>query len=218
MSEDRCAYCGEPAITRDHVPPENLFTPPRPSNLITVPACGDCNHGASDDDEVFRNELSIMAGSFGESAGAAERLRPTMRGIRRNKKTLTRMVLGSQLVERYSTGGIYLGHGYAVPTVPGVQERVITRIVRGLYWHHFHNSLDADARVTLVFIDKRKPQWEYALSSLRRLHLRHVLIGDGETFQYLYGQATDDPTYSVWLLIFFKGTGEQIVLAHTQRD
>jgi hypothetical protein len=139
-----------------------------------------------------------------------------MRGIRRNRATLTRMVQASQPVERYSTGGIYLGLGYAVPVMPGVQERVITRIVRGLYWHHFLNSLDADARVTLVFIDKRKPQWQDALSPL--LKLRHVLIGDGETFQYLYGQATDDPTFSVWLLIFFKGTAEQIIVAHTRRD
>jgi hypothetical protein len=103
-------------------------SPPRPSNLITVPACGDCNHGASDDDEVFRNELSIMAGSFGESAKAAERLRPAMRGIRRNRATLRRMVLGAKPVERYSMGGIYLGLGYAVAVVPGVQERVIKTV------------------------------------------------------------------------------------------
>jgi hypothetical protein len=218
MTEDRCAYCGESASTRDHVPPENIFTPPRPSNLITVPACGDCNHGASADDEVFRNELSIMAGSFGESSNAAERLQPTIRGIRRNRATLTRMVQGSQPVERYSTGGIYLGLGYAVPVMSGVQQRVITRIVRGTYWHHFRNSLDADARIQLVFIDKRKPQWEYALSSLRRLNLRHVPIGDGDTFQYCFGRTTDDPTFSVWLLIFFKGTGEQIILVHTGGD
>jgi hypothetical protein len=30
---------------------------------------------------VFRNELSIMTGSFGESGKAAERLQPAMRGI-----------------------------------------------------------------------------------------------------------------------------------------
>ena len=66
MKQEHCANCDRPANTRDHVPPEKLFTPPRPSNLITVPSCGSCNHGASDDDEVFRNELSIMAGSFGD--------------------------------------------------------------------------------------------------------------------------------------------------------
>jgi hypothetical protein len=141
-----------------------------------------------------------MAGSFGESVNAAERLRPSMRGIRRNKATLRRMVLGARPVERYSKGGIYLGLGYAVPVAPGVQQRVITRIVRGLYWHHIGNSL-GDAHVELMFIDKRKPDWEYALSSLRALNLRHVVVGDGQTFQYIYGHAADDATFSIWLRI-----------------
>jgi hypothetical protein len=122
MSQEQCAYCGRPATTRDHVPPKKLFTPPLPGNLITVPACDNCNNRASEDDEAFQNELSIMAGSFGESVNAAERLQPTMRSIRRNRATLGRMVSGAQLVERYSPGGICLGHGYAVPIVRGVQE------------------------------------------------------------------------------------------------
>jgi hypothetical protein len=218
MNQELCAYCDNPATTRDHVPSKKLFTPPLPADLITVPACGQCNNGASNDDEVFRNQLSIMAGSFGESAKAAERLQPTMRGIRRNKAMLARMVTGAQLVERYTPSGLYLGHGYAVSVVPGVERRVITRIVRGLYWHHFQTRLADDAQVTLVFIDKRKPHWQEALYTFQSLQLRHVVIGDGETFQYLYGRATDDPAFSVWLLIFFKGTAEQIVLAHTRRD
>jgi hypothetical protein len=218
MTQELCAYCDDPATTRDHVPSKKLFTPPLPDNLITVPACDRCNNGASDDDEVFRNELSIMAGSFGESAKAADRLQPTMRGIRRNKATLARMVTRAQLVERYTTSGLYLGHGYAVPVVPGVQERVITRIVRGLYWYHFQTRLGDDAQITLVFIDKRKPHWQEALSTFQTLQLRHVVIGDGETFQYLYGRANDDAAFSVWLMIFFKGTGEQIILAYTRRD
>ena len=62
----RCAYCGEPATTYDHVPPQCLYTRPLPSNLVTVPACAACNNGASKDDAEFRNHLSIMAGSFRE--------------------------------------------------------------------------------------------------------------------------------------------------------
>jgi hypothetical protein len=217
MKEQPCAYCDNPATTRDHVPPKKLFTPPLPGNLVTVPACGQCNNGASSDDEVFRNELCIMAGSFGESVKAAERLGPAICGIRRNKAMTARMVTGAQLVERYTCGGLYLGYGYAVPVVHGVQERVITRTVRGLYWHHFHTRLPDDAKISLVFIDKRRPHWQEALRVLQRLQLQYVLIGDGKTFQYLYGHANDDATFSVWLLIFFRGAGEQIILAHTGR-
>ena len=212
-TQQQCVYCPRPATTHDHVPPKSLYTPPLPQNVVTVPACDPCNNRASKDDEIFRNELSIMAGSFGESANAAERLQPTMRSILRNRATRTRMVTSAQLVERYSTGGIYLGHGYAVPLVPGLQQRVITRIVRGLHWHHFQNRLAEDA-VKLVFIDRRKPQWRHALEPL--LKLRHVLIGDGKTFQYVCGGATDDPTFSAWLLIFFNEPAEQIIMAHTR--
>jgi len=171
MTRDRahCAYCGEPATTVDHIPPESLYTPPRPSNLITVPACSKCNNGASIDDELFRNELSIMAGSFGESTNAAERLKTSLRGIRRNKGMLHRMVLRAQEVDRYSVGGIYLGKGYAVPVQPDAHRRVTERIIRGLYWHHFAASLGLTTQVHLVYIDKRKPQWQGGLAALKPL-------------------------------------------------
>src|SRR4051812_30015103 len=55
-----CVYCGlNGPITDDHVPPKNLFPYPRPSNLITVPACNDCNKSFSKDDEWLRLTLSI---------------------------------------------------------------------------------------------------------------------------------------------------------------
>ena len=35
-----CVYCGSTGpLTDDHVPPKVIFTEPRSSNLITVPAC-----------------------------------------------------------------------------------------------------------------------------------------------------------------------------------
>jgi hypothetical protein len=56
-----CAFCRKPASTRDHVPPKGLFGQPLPSNLITVPACRDCNAGAGQDDEVMQ-EMAVDAG------------------------------------------------------------------------------------------------------------------------------------------------------------
>ena len=61
----RCYLCGktgketpEGKLTREHVPPRNLFPEPRPSDLITVPCCGDCNHRAHEDDEYLRLAVS----------------------------------------------------------------------------------------------------------------------------------------------------------------
>ena len=56
-----CVFCGGIATTDDHIPPENLFLPPRP-RLIKVPACKGCNCGTSVLDEEFRVYLSAKIG------------------------------------------------------------------------------------------------------------------------------------------------------------
>jgi hypothetical protein len=53
----RCAYCGAPATSVDHVPPKNLFPTDR-TDMITVPACDEHNGKRSDLDERFRNYIA----------------------------------------------------------------------------------------------------------------------------------------------------------------
>src|SRR5262245_50842295 len=59
----QCALCGGGTlpVTREHVPPKNLFLAPRPRNTITVPVCKLCNHGYHLDDEYFR--VYVAAGA-----------------------------------------------------------------------------------------------------------------------------------------------------------
>lgn len=210
----RCAYCGEPATTADHVPPKCLFTPPLPNDLVTVPACVTCNNGASNDDAELRNQLSIMGGSFGESTSAAERLKPSLRAIGRDRPTLARMAQGARSFERYSAGGIYLGQGVAVPVPADARERVFIRIVRGLFWHHFGERLDA-SQVTLIHVDKSKPPWRQSLDMLLSIPHQHLPIGDGAAFEYRYAR-DDDPAVSFWMMTFFRGAAEYIVIGHTR--
>lgn len=55
-----CAYCGqEKKLTTDHVPPKLLFAKPCPANMLTVPACSDCNKGFKNDDEYSRTVLAL---------------------------------------------------------------------------------------------------------------------------------------------------------------
>lgn len=46
-----CAYCGGPRETLDHIPPKAFLDRPLPDNLPKVPACEDCNNGASIDEQ-----------------------------------------------------------------------------------------------------------------------------------------------------------------------
>lgn len=50
-----CYLCGSGEnLTRDHIPPKNLFPPPKPTDLITVWCCKKCNEKFSLIDESFR--------------------------------------------------------------------------------------------------------------------------------------------------------------------
>lgn len=50
-----CYICGSPAnLTRDHIPPKNLFRKPLPNDLITVDCCMSCHESFTLDDEAFR--------------------------------------------------------------------------------------------------------------------------------------------------------------------
>ena len=61
-SEPDCVYCGSTDDpTRDHVPPRAVFPKPRPTNLVTVPACRACNSSAAADDEYFAAVLRLAA-------------------------------------------------------------------------------------------------------------------------------------------------------------
>jgi len=55
-----CVYCGvNPATTRDHVIPECLFVPPLPSNMVTVPACADCNTTKKSQDDPYLRDMLV---------------------------------------------------------------------------------------------------------------------------------------------------------------
>ena len=130
-----CAICGErEGNTRDHVPPKSIFPRPRPGNLVTVPACAECNNGASDYDDLFKVFLSMQAAGNSEIARRLFQER-TVRTLERNQALLSEIRKESRAVEVVSSRG-------ATETRTGVlwnsqaHHSVIERTIRGLYYHH----------------------------------------------------------------------------------
>lgn len=130
-----CVSCGAPASSRDHVPPKELLSKPYPKNLITVPSCGDCNNGASRDDEYLRNTLLLRI----ETADHPEalKLRPRFyRGFFDAQHPGARREVLRKLkpVRLVSPAGLSLGRTASFEVeVPRI-HRVIRRIVYGLYF------------------------------------------------------------------------------------
>lgn len=191
-----CAICGErEGTTRDHVPPKAIFPRPRPSNLVTVPACPDCNNGASDYDDLFKVFLSMQAAGNNE---LARRLfeEKTVRTLRRNQSLLAAIQREATEVE------VLTNHGH-LETRTGVlwnseaHDAVITRTIRGLYFHHSEAPVPSDAGISV--------QWLHGVPEeiLPNLHLfDRVVLGDNQvTYKYIIYE--HDPRHSLWLFDFY---------------
>jgi hypothetical protein len=195
-----CVFCGRPATTRDHVPPKAFFLPPRPENLVTVPACASCNNGASESDDRFRNFVSLRVG-----VGNSKRLdlwkSKVLPGIRRNRKEFRRLVRSMRDVEVYTPGGIYLGMATQCAFEAEPHDSGIRRTVRGLYWYQFKEALPPEIPIEVLVLGQN---WKAALGPLLPM-MQLCDIGGPETFQYAFGRVADAPTASLWVFNFFAG-------------
>ncbi|MBS1629379.1 MAG: hypothetical protein JST27_04910 [Bacteroidetes bacterium] len=191
-----CCYCGKAvATTKDHIPPKAIFNKPRPSDLITVPACRDCNNGASTHDELFMAFLGMhVAGQRGE----AERLfkEGTLKTVKRNKRLYQMVAKTIKPVNVITPGGIFTGKGYAVPWDSDAHDAVIERIVRGLFFYHYSTILADKADISV--------QWFNGLPDidLTKLYTNSVA---GGAFVYAYNKALDTDFDSIWLFQFYNG-------------
>jgi hypothetical protein len=169
-----CAICGERvASTRDHVPPRGVFEKPPPVNLITVPACAECNNGSSKDDELFKAYLGLRVGDKAP-AGFQRNVRRT---FDKNRRLWRDVVTKLEPVTLLSATGLVVGKADRLLWDGKEHDRVIERIIRGLYFHHYKQVLGN--RVSLRVQWPRDPR---RLDLLSRNWPQNVLgSGDGGT-------------------------------------
>jgi len=138
-----CIYCGAISkITDDHIPPRNLFPTPRPNNLIAVPSCLSCDHGASLDDEYFRLMVRLRADVLDHPA--AKQLLPTVfRSLTKPKKHRFAQSLYRSMKELEITtpAGIYLGKQPSYDVDFTRLDRVAKRIAKGLFFYEWKTRL-----------------------------------------------------------------------------
>ena len=146
-----CIYCGSVATTRDHVPPKAIFPKWRRklAKPITVPSCASCNEGFSLDDQYF---TAALTANWKAGPAAMETwiqtVRPALQTADRQglKRLLQRSVRPISLV----VGGSTLETGIFTPDMNRFQ-RVITRIVKGLYFSRTGRIIPADYDVSIEY-------------------------------------------------------------------
>ena len=125
-----CVFCREPSIsTRDHVPPKGLFAEPRPQNLITVPACKECNGGANLDDEFMQRFAMAQGTETNEDANVVGQT--VLRAMNKPEKEGMRMGLLKTLTpaEIFSPMGLWGGFGCKMTYEGERLKRILTKTV-----------------------------------------------------------------------------------------
>lgn len=209
----RCVHCGKRRrLTDDHVPPALLFPRPRPSDLITVPACRECNGGASGDDEYFRWAITARH-DVGDLPEVQQVTPAVLRGLARPQargflESVFQSITG---VEVKSPAGLYLG------TVPGYMvslrrlDKVVCRTITGLFYREFGRRLPNGYEATAYIEDGLRRVDPASLEQLRRwcsiVQGRPPKTIGGSVFSYWFQSAEGDRHTTFWVLLFYQKVG-----------
>ncbi len=203
MSKNRdqlqlCAICGvREADTRDHVPPRGIFSKPRPDNLITVPACSNCNNKYSILEERFRVDLGLQTGKFGGAGGELYRS-GVLRTVKHNQRLLRETLKRCEPAYFTTSGGIIFDRGYTIPWDRKAHDAVVEKMIRGLYYYHWGSILGQTASVELRWLKTMTTETVEAIRDITELYV----FGKGEV-SYRYGRASDSLADSIWVFQFY---------------
>jgi hypothetical protein len=196
----KCYLCGSTEnLTRDHIPPENIFPKPKPTNLITVPCCRKCNEGFSKDDEAFR---LWVASSVGRSPAGDWIWEKKVVGstLRRSPKLLENIqpFFGKDWME--TPHGKIEMDTLAFP--PERMNRYLVRLTKGLlcaFYPAYDYSKD-------VFAPRHIQQTQKNLAGVRDLicHLKYIERGE-RVFRAWHGISVDSGKSGAWVYTFYDG-------------
>ena len=197
-----CVYCDErDADTRDHVIAKCLFPKPRPSNLITVPSCDDCNSDKAIDDDFLRDYLTVdFAGSQSPTASALFEGK-VRRSVKRNSSDLARSLLESARDQPlYTKGGIYLGDAVFAPIDESRFIKLFGRIIRGLYFHYTRKIIPLSYPVEVG----RVMPWDFESVWDSFSNLKFSACGPlADVFVGGCARVKEDPLSTWWLMTFY---------------
>jgi hypothetical protein len=193
-----CVYCGEAkGTTRDHVIPGCLFVDPKPANLLTVPACLSCNNVEKSADDTFLRDL--LAVDIDNEHPVAESLRASKvrRSVERNLSEIARIIVSAKEQPRHDHEGNYLGEFPRLDLPKGRVSRIMSRIVRGLYYCSQKEILPSSHGLTVL--RQPTPMFPTLYDSLGRPEVRRF----GEIFGYTWVREPN-PLRMIWLLWFYE--------------
>jgi len=196
----KCVYCNQrEKETDDHVPPKSFYPMPRPSNLITVPSCLKCNRGLGKDEEFFL--ATFMFSHAGESSTGKQLWDKKINRMYEKNLGLRRKIAGHlQYSELLTPSGIFLGRKWTIKTDEKRFEKVVNKILRGLYFFEYNEPIPDNAEIMTLFLNQEE-KFKEAGKIANELKLGSR-IWNG-IFEYKFNRVAESPTESMWLFRFW---------------
>ncbi len=197
-----CYLCGksltEP-IDDDHVPPKQIFArsirKAHPTNLLKIPVHGGCNKAYQLDEDYFLNSLAPLArGSYAGNAVLKDVIEKFHRG---EKVPLVKKVL-AEFNPRPS--GLIIP-GKVVKRFEGKRlKRILLKIVRGLYFHHYGQYLPEEliADTKIISPDNQPPDHFTIALGDKPEHGRHPGI-----FTYKFTKFSEVNNFHYWGMLLW---------------
>ena len=192
-----CYLCNKKmGVTKDHIPPKNLFIKPLPSNLITVDACEECHKKYTLDDEAFRIFASSVIGRskegnliwqnkvIGSSFQRSPKLKENV-----TKSIVTLINKEANTVEYGLTFSIKRASNYLI------------RITKGLI-KHFHPELDYSKSTFKVIMQNQKANKNLIKNMLYKFPYDER--GNG-IFRFWRAFPYSNKPASFWTYLFYDG-------------
>ncbi len=174
-----CYYCGKPANSKDHTPSKNLLEKPYPENLLTIPACKECNQSFSLDEEYFLNLLVEISDNPNllarkEYGGSVYKAR------KRSKKLKERI---EKLLIQAEDGRVYF-------MIEGNRiKKVIEKNALGLYYHKYRKVPDLSAFNCVGFypfrVEETRPAEIFILTYTEKFKLKKWTHIQDNVFSYI---------------------------------
>ena len=205
-----CVICGvRDATTAEHLPPRGFFKG-TVGEFRTVPACGVCNNGNSDDDEELRNYISAQVGEATESA---EKLwsKGALKSLKRSSRLRMELTRTLHEVQIAAPNG-ELNTRLAFTVSEALYQRVFERITRGLHFFHIGNMLPPDTRVLVT------PLYESPdIAALEIQQMVHFSVAGG-AFDYRFYVDPQGGDNGFWLFTMHSSHWVMSVVGNTIED
>lgn len=185
-----CIYCGSKEdLTKDHIPPKNLFPKPRPSNLMTVPCCNDCNGSFSLDDEYIQVMFSIRIDVHKKDT-IQKNWNKVLRGLKRKESAgFYKSIMSSiKKIDVKTKDGLYLGKISTYDIDMKRINNISDRVIQGLYYKITGNRVPMgyDYFSTIYLVDDISEQSEKAFQMFIDTLATENNYKVGEVFSYRY--------------------------------